>query len=204
MVFFFVIKYSTILLVAWRTIMGKRVAFIVAEGTELTECIATMDVLRRAGIEISIFGCEYTITHNVTTRYEIFSPNYFDAIVFPGGGLGVKNVKEAVRNKKDFRDNILKMKEDGKLIAAICAAPSILGEIGLLKGKRYTCYPGFSSDSFEGKHTGSTVEVDGKLITARSMYYSVDFGLAILENLMGKEKRIEIEEQVKGLKPKNR
>lgn len=184
--------------------MGMKVAFIVAEGTELTECIATMDVLRRAGIEIHTFGREYTITHSVNTDYKIYSPDYYSAIVFPGGGLGVKNVKEEVLKNKVFRDNILKTKEDGKLVAAICAAPSILGEIGLLKGKRYTCYPGFSSYSFGGEHTGSTVEVDGQLITARSMYYSVDFGLAILENLMGKEKRIEIEEQVKGLKPKNR
>ena len=87
----------------------------------------------------------------------------------------------------------------GKLIASICAAPSILGELGLLKEKKYTCYPGWESESFKGTYTGKEMEIDGNTITARSMYYSTDFGLTIIEYLLGKEKRIEIENQVKGI-----
>ena len=95
------------------------------------------------------------------------------------------------------------MASSGKLVAAICAAPSILGILGILKNKRYTCYPGFSSSEFGGIYTGGTIEIDGNIITARSMYYSVDFGLAIVQYLLGKAKRDEIESQVKGLKPKS-
>ena len=191
--------------------MSKRVAFIVAEGTELTECIATADVLLRAGIEVDYFGKEYTITHWTDYPYETFSPTWYDAIVFPGGGKGVDNVKGVLGLKSsgyfknsEFIEKVLKMKELNKLFAAICAAPSILGELGFLKGKKYTCYPGFSSESFKGEYTGETLVVDKQLITARSMYYSVDFGLAIVEHLLGKAKRDEIESQVKGLKPKKK
>ena len=188
--------------------MSLRVAFMVAQGTELTECIATMDVLKRAGIECDTLGCERTITRGINHEY-CFTEGFYDAIVFPGGGLGVKNVRDVVMEGtntryKNVKEEIFKMNEKGKLIAAICAAPSILGELGLLKGKRYTCYPGFSSDSFEGNYTAEEVVRDGNIITGRSMYYSVDFGLAIVEHLLGKEKRDEIEIQVKGLKPKNR
>ena len=188
--------------------MSLRVAFMVAEGTELTECIATMDVLKRAGIECDTLGQERTITRGINHEY-CLTHDFYDAVVFPGGGLGVKNVRDVVflgsnTRYKNVKEEILKMNEQNKLIAAICAAPSILGELGLLKGKKYTCYPGFSSDSFGGEYTGEEVIRDDNIITGRSMYFSVDFGLAIVEYLLGKEKRVEIEEQVKGLKPKTR
>ena len=178
--------------------MELNVCFMIAQGTEVTEFLATKDVLERAGIRPVEFGNGFRYQTNINQSYRKFESDRFSAIIFPGGGLGTQNVKnEAVQ--EPFKSEILKMAKDGKLVAAICAAPSILGELGLLKGKRYTCYPGFSSDSFEGEYTAGTVEVDGNIITGRSMYYSVDFGLAIVEYLLGKEKRDEIERQVKGL-----
>ena len=186
--------------------MGLQVAFIVAVGTEPTECIATMDVLKRAGIACDVFGDFYAfkyVARESIGSYSGLDNKKYDAFVLPGGGLGVKNVKDECAKDAAFRNVIIEMAKMNKLVAAICAAPSIIGELGLLKGKRYTCYPGFSSDSFEGKYTAEEVVIDGNIITGRSMYYSVDFGLAIVEYLLGKEKRNEIEIQVKGLKPKS-
>ena len=96
--------------------------------------------------------------------------------------------------------DIIKYFNKGKLVAAICAAPSLLGNNGLLKGKKYTCYPGWENESFGGTYTGKEVVKDGNLITARSMYYSTDFGLAIVEYLLGKDVRLDIERKVKGIK----
>ena len=182
----------------------KRVAVFADVGTESTECIATVDVLTRAGIEVCLIGQAINIT---VYKYYEFKSAEFDAIVFPGGGKGVQNFKYQLGlggqygpSYTGFAQEVFKMKEQNKLIAAICAAPSILGEMGFLKGKKYTCYPGFESDSFGGKCTREPVQVDGNVITARSMYYSVDFGLAIVEILLGKAKREAIEAQVKGLK----
>jgi len=182
--------------------MEKTACFIIADGTEVTEYLATKDVLERAGIRVKEFGNGFKYQDGVKDHYFRFDPQYFDAIIFPGGSRGTENILYQT-TQEPFGTRIKQMASSGKLVAAICAAPSILGKLGILKYRRYTCYPGFSSSEFGGTYTGGTIEIDKNIITARSMYYSVDFGLAIVQYLLGKAKRDEIESQVKGLKPKS-
>lgn len=178
-------------------------------GTEISEFFAPVDILHRAGIFTEILSHDSNakslpglskVVDNVayvSQACERLGNGEYDVVIIPGGKLGVKRIKD---HYSYFEDELLVHNATGKLIAAICAAPSILGELGLLKGKKYTCYPGWESESFGGTYTGKEIEKDGNLITGRSMYYSTDFGLAIVEYLLGKEKRQEIENQVKGIK----
>ena len=185
-----------------------RVLVLHEHGNEITEFIAPIDILKRAGIEVYV-------THNTSLDNPLYSEgnidkdvfevsgtlNQYDAIIIPGGKRGVKAFSDNYLHPDSaVCKDIIKFFNNGKLVAAICAAPSLLGNNGLLKGKKYTCYPGWESDSFGGSYTGKEVEKDGNLITGRSMYYSTDFGLAIVEYLLGKQKRLEIEKQVKGIK----
>ena len=185
-----------------------RVLVLHDHGNEITEFIAPIDILKRAGIEVYV-------THKTSLDNPLYSEgiidkdifevsgtlNQYDAIIIPGGKRGVKAFSENYLHPDSaVCQDIKKFFQSGKLVAAICAAPSLLGNNGLLKNKKYTCYPGWESDSFGGVYTGKEVVIDGHLITARSMYFSTDFGLAIVEYLLGKQKRLEIENQVKGLK----
>ena len=86
-------------------------------------------------------------------------------------------------------------------MCAICAAPMVLGKLGILKNKKFTCYPGCETD-LDGIYTGEEVVVLDKLITARSMLFSIPFGLAIIEKLLGKEVRDRIYSQIAGLTSK--
>ena len=177
-------------------------------GTEITELIAPIDILKRAGIEVHILHntCidtplehEYVVDKSVNLS-DINTLLDYDALIIPGGKRGVANLESVWAWSEGRMVKLMKeMFDQGKLLAAICAAPSILGKDGFLIGKKYTCYPGWESDSYKGIYTGKEVEIDGNIITGKSMYYSTDFGLAILEHLMGKNKRIEIEKKVKGI-----
>ena len=177
-------------------------------GSEITELIAPIDILKRAGIEVHILhntcldyplAAEGVVDKDVRLS-DIKSLMDYDALIIPGGKRGVANL-ESVWTWPEGR-MVKEMKEmfaKGKLIAAICAAPNIFGRVGLLTGKKYTCYPGWQDDSYQGIYTGKEVEIDGNLITGKSMYYSTDFGLKIVEYLLGKDKRIEVENKVKGI-----
>ena len=186
-----------------------RALILFEPGTEISEFFAPIDVLHRAGVFTEVVSKESSaksipiltkvVDNTVYYSYacESLKKGEYDVVIIPGGKLGVQKFKDRYGY---YKNDLMNHHSKGKLVAAICAAPSILGELGLLKGKKYTCYPGWESESFEGTYTGKEVEIDGNLITARSMYYSTDFGLAIVEYLLGKEKRKEIERQVKGIK----
>ena len=170
---------------------------LLADGFEDTEALTTRDVLTRAGIEIT--------TASITDRLEvessfgvhvladallklIFDTTAYDFIVLPGGGRGTRNLAQS----QLVPMYIQKFVEAKKLVCAICAAPSILGKLGYLKNEKYTCFTG-CNEGVEGNFTGSEVEVSGQFITARSMRYSIDFALAIIERLLGKEARARVE-----------
>jgi len=168
-----------------------RVLLLLADGFEDTEALTTRDVLIRAGIDVT--------TASITDRQEvessfgvlvladsllklIFDTSVFDAIILPGGGRGTRNLSES----NLVAQYLQKFYEQKKLICAICAAPSILGKLGYLQNQKYTCFAGFNA-GIAGDFTGNEVEVSGQFITARSMQYSIPFGLAIIEKLLGKE-----------------
>ena len=176
---------------------------LLADGFEDTEALTTRDVLLRAGFEVvtssinesrqvvSSFG----ITMLADRPFSLIGDFYsYDFIVLPGGGKGTQNLKQSSHVKNLIRN----FYENNKLICAICAAPSILGEMGYLKDCKYTCFAGFN-EGIVGTFTAKEVEVDGNIITARSMHYSVDFALAIVEKLLGKQAKEKVLEGLNGL-----
>ena len=180
----------------------KRVVIYLQEGFEDVEAIAPIDILRRAGVEVDV--ClfdkeEVNSSHHILVHGEkgYISPKGYDAVILPGGGLGVKNLFMQAKMLDDIKEYYF----NGGLVCAICAAPMILSCLGILEGKRFTCYAGCEVD-LEGTYTASEVEVDGNVITARSMLYSIPFALAIVERLLGKEVREKVFKQVEGLNRK--
>ena len=108
-------------------------------------------------------------------------------IVLPGGMPGAKNLQEhegVIKQIEAFEKN--------KQIGAICAAPMILGGMGLLKGKRATCYPGFEAELIEAKITNEAVTVDGNITTGKGPAFAMQFALQLVETLAGKGTRNEV------------
>lgn len=158
-----------------------------ANGFEELEALSPIDLLRRAGIEtvtVGVGGSEITAAHGVrfitdTTSDKIKLDDDLDMIVLPGGMPGTKNLEASA----DVQSAIDYCSENGKYISAICAAPSILGHKGLLKGKVCTCFPGFENDLEGAKHNGALVAHDGKIITAKGAGAALQFALKLVEVL---------------------
>jgi 4-methyl-5(b-hydroxyethyl)-thiazole monophosphate biosynthesis len=115
--------------------------------------------------------------------YENIAFGDADALVLPGGGVGTDNLSA----HEPLRALLVDACSRGLLVAAICAAPMVFGRIGILKGKRATCYPGCEGDLFGAEYTAAPVEQDGNIVTACGPGVSFDFGFAIVERLCGSE-----------------
>ncbi|MBQ8965228.1 DJ-1 family glyoxalase III [Ruminococcus sp.] len=167
-----------------------------ANGFEELEALAPIDILRRAGVEVTTVGVDtqtITASHKVvftadTTVDKIVLDDKVDMVVLPGGMPGTLNLEndDYVQAAIDFC-----VKND-KYIAAICAAPSILGHKGLLKGKKAICFPGFEKDLEGAEISEKAVVCDGKFITAKGAGVAVDFALMLAEKLVSAEKAEEI------------
>jgi len=168
-----------------------RTAVICADGQEEVEALTVVDMLRRAGIETDIVSAQNRGRIDGSHHIEIITDvdirdcdwKEYDAIVIPGGLRGVENLRNNVTliNKtQDFFEN-------KKLVAAICAGPTILGKAGILRGIRATCYPGMDKELGGADYTDEKVVVDKNVITGRSMGSAIDFALAIIEYLTDKE-----------------
>ena len=172
-----------------------------ANGFEETEAIAPIDILRRNGQKVVTVGISeevITSAHGITvvpdvTEVDISLSDEIDMIVLPGGMPGTLNLEKS----RTVQDTIDFCAKNGKFIAAICAAPSIIGKKGLLKGKKATCFPGFE-DFLEGAQcTGAPVEHDGNIITARGAGVALEFGLKLVELLSGKPASDKIKESMR-------
>lgn len=178
--------------------MTKRALIFVANGTEETEAVGTLDTLRRGGIEahfVSIYKeKEVASAHGLrlVTEYNMdeVKSEMVDALVFPGGMPGASNLYEC----EELREMITRHHEAGKYLAAICASPLILGRMGLLEGKKATAYPGFEEELKGAKYRAMPAVVDGKIITGRGPGYVFNFGAAIVGELEGYEKAYEVAE----------
>lgn len=169
-----------------------KTAFVfLATGFEETEAVGTVDVLRRGGIEtttVSITG-ELSVTgaHGIEVvadvLYDEVNLSGADALVLPGGMPGSSNLNACEPLKKQ----LLKQFEEGRIVAAICAAPIVLGGLGILKGRKATCYPSFESALTGATVTEEPVETDGNVITGRGPGLVFNFGLALVESLRGKD-----------------
>lgn len=165
----------------------SKIAVFFADGCEEIEGLTVVDMLRRAKLDvvgISVNGSrEVHGSHNITfladLTYEEAEMDSFDGAVLPGGVPGTPNLGA----HEGVVSTVKKFAEEGKLVAAICAAPSVLGQNGILGGKRATCHPGW-----EDKLTGAEVleenaVTDGNIITSRGMGTAIDFSLAIIRKL---------------------
>lgn len=170
--------------------MGKIYIFL-ADGFEEIEGLTVVDLLRRAGLEavtVSIMGRkEITGAHRIVVQAdELFENVDFDdakMLVLPGGMPGTLHLGEHL----GLHQILTKKMEENCPISAICAAPSILGDMGALKGKKAVCYPGFE-DRLEGAVvTENPVEVDGNITTSRGMGTAIPFALAIIARFQGEE-----------------
>ena len=173
----------------------KKVIVFLAEGFEEIEAISIIDVLRRAEVSVTTVSIskekEVKGAHNVpVVADKLFDEVDFasyDMIVLPGGMPGAKNLQEhegVIKQIEAFEKN--------KQIGAICAAPMILGGMGLLKGKRATCYPGFEAELIEANITNEAVTVDGNITTGKGPAFAMQFALQLVETLAGKGTRNEV------------
>ena len=162
--------------------------FFLAEGFEEVEALCPIDILRRAGLAVTTVGIgkkQITGAHGITVCADISDTEYSDnapeMVFLPGGMPGTLNLlaSETVKNA------VMTANECGAYIAAICAAPMILGELGLLKGKKAICYPGFEDKLVGAEISEKKTVADGNILTAAGMGVALDFALLIVEILKG-------------------
>ena len=178
----------------------KTIAVHLAEGFEEIEAISIIDVLRRAAFEVVIVSVTGTLgvigSHQIkVTADRLFDDvdySEIDMIVLPGGMPGAKNLN----NHAGLRKQILDFNKNGKLLGAICAAPLVLGQLGLLNGKNATCFPGFEKYLEGAKITGAATETAGNIITGKGAGVAIKFALKIVEELKGKNTADELADRM--------
>lgn len=174
-----------------------KVTTFLTEGFETVEALAVVDILRRAGVTVELVSV--TEEKNVksaqgivvSAEYTFGEHDIKDSdVIFLPGGPGHKLYE---KNEK-LIDEIRDFDKKNKYIAAICAAPSVLGRMGLLDGKRATCFPGFEGElkGAQIADVSKRVVTDGNIITSRGMGTSVDLGLELVRILVGEEKAKEL------------
>jgi 4-methyl-5(b-hydroxyethyl)-thiazole monophosphate biosynthesis len=174
-----------------------RVAVILAEGFEEVEAIAIVDVLRRAEIDTVIAGLHLGPIASARkvmvipdTVIDTVKADDFDMIVLPGGQPGSDNLNADPRVKELIKS----FSQKGKLTGAICAAPYVLANAGVLQGKHVTAYPSYKDRLGGAVYEEKSVVVDGNVLTSRGAGTALNFGLAIVEKLVSKEKAQKIKE----------
>ena len=173
--------------------MAKVYEFM-ANGTEEIEALTVVDVLRRAGVEcvtVSIYDTEEVLmSHGVRMICDttIDKADFSDAdmLLLPGGMPGSTNLNDC----EAVRMAMLKQYESGKKLGAICAAPLVLGGLGILKGKRATCYPGVESQMTGAEYTRELYTIDGNIITGEGPAATLPYSFAIL-GMLGKSQEAE-------------
>lgn len=165
----------------------KKVCLVLTNGFEEAEAVGTFAILCRGGLAVDIFSLTNTnatgrfgLTCSALKPFSELQGAQYDALVLPGGPQYAELEKNA-----GVQALIKEFIEGNKVVAAICASPTILGHKGYLKGKKYTCFTAMNED-FGGQFTGDYVAVDGNLITGQSAAATIDFGFAIVEKLLGK------------------
>ena len=176
----------------------KKVALFLANGFEEIEALGTVDILRRAQIPVITVSITddkvVTGAHNVpVTADAIFSETDFkdiEILVLPGGMPGAKHLNEHEGLKK----LIAEYNSKGKQIGAICAAPMVLGGLGILDGKKATTYPGFEPELIGAKVTGENVVIDGNITTGKGPGLVFEFALRLVEQIAGLQARRGVQE----------
>ena len=179
--------------------MAKTAIFL-ADGYEEIEALAVVDVFRRAGIEMDIVSISEELLTNGSHKIQVMADKLmkdisfedYDMLILPGGLKGMQNLEACA----PLMQQIDAFYAADKYIAAICASPSIFGRRGILEGRQATAYPG-SEEELKGATVVDAGAVrTGHVITGRSMGSAIEFALLLVETLLGKEKAVEIAEQI--------
>ncbi len=169
----------------------KRVLVFLANGFEECEALIVVDILRRAGVEVTTASIQSNERVESSHKVCLFADTIadkaeietYDAVVLPGGIPGTPNLASCTT----VTDTCVQFAKEGKLVAAICAAPSVLGHLGLLQGKKATIYRGMESELLGAEHVSDEVAVAGNIITSRSMGTAIPFALTIAAQLLDAE-----------------
>lgn len=168
-----------------------RCAIFLAKGFEDCEGMITIDMLRRAGIPIDSVSITDDLIVETSHGVRLFAdkiwkeidPSGYDVLILPGGKVGTMNLDGFEPLKNALKAHF----ESGKLTCAICAAPSVLGHLGILNGRHYTSFPAFASDSYGGIYETELAVEDGNVITGRGMGATIEFARLIIRRLTDDE-----------------
>lgn len=174
-----------------RLTFGTMVYEFLATGFEEVEALAPVDILRRGGVEIKTVSVTGDLlvesAHGVAIKADLLFEDAdlasADLLLLPGGLPGATNLNE----HEGLRKALVRQNERGGRIAAICAAPLVLGGLGLLNGKKATCYPGFEKYLTGATYTADLCTVDGNITTGRGPAAVLPFSYALLEQFVGAE-----------------
>lgn len=167
----------------------SKVNVYLADGFEEVEGLTVVDLLRRAGIEIDMVSIMGRKEITGARKIPVLADKLFeeqddpDMIVLPGGMPGTLHLKA----HEGLADLIRKADKEGKVLAAICAAPTIYGEMGLLEGKNATCYPGMEDKLLGANWQEQSVVVDGNFVTSRGVGTAIAFALTLVTILKDEE-----------------
>lgn len=164
----------------------SKAAIVLAPGFEEIEALTTVDILRRASITCDIVGFDKEVkgAHDIAVKADKVlndSLSAYDLIILPGGMPGAANLRD---NETVIR-SLQTLHNEGRPVAAICAAPIVLERAGLLEGKAFTCFPGAEDDIESGEHHDAVVMVDDNIITSRGPATAFEFGYTLVELLNG-------------------
>jgi len=177
----------------------EKVFIFLTTGFEEIEALATIDILRRGGVNIQSVSLSGDRTVVGGRQISVIADCLFEEVDFsdaqmlilPGGpGTGKMN------EHKGLKQEVLAFARQGKLLAAICAAPMVFGELGLLQNKKATCYPGYEKYLVGAYINEAPVIVDGNITTGRAAGYTFEFALELLSQLKGNETTEEVAEKI--------
>ena len=177
----------------------KTVYAFLADGLEEVECLMVVDLLRIAKLNVVTVSIKEELMVESSHKVKFFADKTIDEIDFeqgdciflPGGMPGTTNLSEC----GTLKDHIIKYNEQGKWLAAICAAPSIFSSLGILKDKRATSFPSFA-DKMECKEYGGGVVRDGNIITGKGLGVALELGLELISCLIDEETSGKIADQI--------
>lgn len=165
-----------------------KILMVITDGFEDIEAVGTLAILRRAQLDVTFAAIDSTKAIgrygvNITDLVDLSTVNYdeYDMLVIPGGPEYI-----AEENNPKFLQMVMHFASHNKYVAAICAGPTILGHLGLLKGKKYTCFTSMDED-FGGTYVDAYAVRDQNIITGKSAAAVIDFAFLIVETLCGEE-----------------
>jgi 4-methyl-5(b-hydroxyethyl)-thiazole monophosphate biosynthesis len=176
-----------------------KAVLLLATGFEEIEAMSIVDTLRRADIEVVIAGLQEGAIEgsrgvNVIPDRSIdeVALEEFAAVILPGGSPGYINLGRDRR----VRDLVTRAFEEGRIVAAICGAPTVLADLGILKGKKATVYPGKEADLTGAEPVNERLVVDGTVVTSQGPGTAIEFGIKLIELLVGKQRAREVKDDL--------